>query len=79
MKQITPEEQQKRNARFVQEMLQTEGWVILSNSLVEISKSLVTKLMESNDPQQDLSTKADIRAINSLIEKVQFYAGIDTK
>ena len=71
--------EQKIKAGAVQAMLNSPGWKIIEEELKETGDNLNKKLIKSDDPAKDMMLKAEIRALNQLIEKIVAYAQIKVK
>ncbi len=75
MKEI---DEQKRKALLIKELLDTDGWDVLKAELLADGDRLNEKLVKSNDAAEDIVTKAQIRAIGILINKIVAYSQIKT-
>ena len=73
----TPIEEQQREAKEIKNFLESEAWNILNKHLTSKSKELTAQLIES-DGKDDFQTKADIRAIKTLIDKIIALASVKT-
>jgi len=69
--------QQKIDAIAVKEMINTKGWKIVEDKLLEKVNSLQAKwLKNDNGFDEDWTIKSEIRAISSLLNIIKNYASI---
>jgi hypothetical protein len=72
------EEEQKREAKVIQQWLDQEGFKIVSRKMGEEAKRLTTELIDGNDESKAPQIKADIRALKKFTSEIDFYAYIKT-
>jgi len=69
-------DEQKRNAEKVRQMVNSEGFTIVSQVLDKKSKELTTQLIECNDILLIRQLQADLKAIKAFIDNLVYWSSI---
>lgn len=69
---------QQHYAAHIKATVLTKGWGYLSKLLEMDRAQLQDQLVATDDPTETTALKGDIRAINNLFKKIDFYCSIKT-